>query len=159
MKELEGLLDELKQQEEELQFAKFTNEMALTLGMELLQEAKKGGKSLTIDITRGGQQLFHFAMEGTAVDNDEWIKRKNNVVYRFGHSSYYIGTSLKSSDKTIEEKYLISSTTYAAHGGAFPLIVKGVGVVGTITVSGLPQKDDHALVVKTVRKFLERKED
>ncbi len=154
MNKYEEVLTELKQQEQELQFTSFTNDMVLTLGMALLQEAKKRGKPLTIDITRSGQQIFHFAMTGTAVDNDEWIKRKNNVVNRFGHSSYFIGVTLKATDKTMEEKYLISSGTYAAHGGAFPIIIKNVGIVGTITVSGLPQEEDHELVVSTLRKFL-----
>jgi uncharacterized protein (UPF0303 family) len=150
------VLKELRQQEEEIQFTSFTNEIALTVGMALLEGARKRGKAVTIDITRSGQQLFHFAMEGTFADNDEWIKRKNNVVNRFGHSSYYIGITLKNAGQTIEEKYLIPSSTYAAHGGAFPLIVKNVGVVGTITVSGLPQREDHELVVSTLREFLAR---
>jgi len=59
-------------------------------------------------------------MPGTASDNGEWIRRKNNVVNRFGHSSYYMGIYLKNAGQTMEEKYLISSHDYAAHGGAFP---------------------------------------
>jgi uncharacterized protein (UPF0303 family) len=154
MSEYEMVLKELRQQEVEIQFASFTNDTALAVGMALLQEAQKRGKSVAIDITRSGLQLFHFAMEGTSIDNGEWIKRKNNVVNRFGHSSYYVGTYLKNSGQTIEEKYLISSSDYAAHGGAFPLIIRNVGVVGTITVSGLPQQEDHELVVTTLRQFL-----
>jgi uncharacterized protein (UPF0303 family) len=76
------------------------------------------------------------------------------VVNRFGHSSYYTGISLKNADQTIEGKYLLPESEYAAHGGAFPLIIKGVGVVGTITVSGLPQQEDHELVVSTLKRFL-----
>ena len=88
------------------------------------------------------------------IDNGEWIKRKNNVVNRFGHSSYFMSVSLLNVDKTMEEKYLLSSHEYAAHGGAFPLLIKNVGVIGTITVSGLPQKEDHELVVTTIKQFL-----
>jgi uncharacterized protein (UPF0303 family) len=154
MNEYEGTLKELRQQEEEIQFASFTHDTALAVGMALLQEAKKRGKSVAIDITRSGQQLFHFAMAGTTVDNGEWIKRKNNVVNRFGHSSYYVGISLKNAGQTMEEKYLVSSSDYAAHGGAFPLIIRNVGIVGTITVSGLPQQEDHELVVTTLKEFL-----
>jgi uncharacterized protein (UPF0303 family) len=154
MNEHETLLQELRQQEEEIQFASFTNDTAFAVGMALLEEARKRSKPVAIDITRSGQQLFHFAMAGTTIDNGEWIKRKNNVVNRFGHSSYYVGISLQNAGQTIEEKYLISSGTYAAHGGAFPLIIKDVGVVGTITVSGLPQREDHELVVTTLKQFL-----
>ncbi len=154
MNEYEEVLKELSQQEDEIQFTNFTNDTALAVGMALLQEARKRGKSVEIDITRNGQQLFHVAMAGTFVDNGEWIKRKNNVVNRFGHSSYYIGILLQSAGRTMEEKYLLSSRDYAAHGGAFPLIIKNVGIVGTITVSGLPQKEDHDLVVTTLKQFL-----
>lgn len=158
MSEYEALLKELLRQEEELQFTQFTNENALELGLALLREGRTRARPVTIDITRNGQQLFHFAMQGTSADNDQWIRRKNNVVNRFGHSSLYLGTYLQQAGQTIEEKYLISSHEFTAHGGAFPLIIKGVGVVGTITVSGLPQKEDHELVVTTIRQFLAQKE-
>ncbi|GHO80810.1 UPF0303 protein [Ktedonobacter sp. SOSP1-85] len=150
----EALLRELRQQEEELQFTSFTNETALKLGLALYEAAKHKGKPVAIDIVRNGQQLFHLSMEGTANDNNEWILRKNRVVTRFGHSSFYIGTYLRSQSKSIEEKYLISEREYAAHGGSFPLIIKHVGIVGTITVSGLPQAEDHELVTSTIRSFL-----
>ncbi len=148
------LLTELLQQEEEIQFSGFNNDMAFAVGTALLDAARSKGKAVTIDIARNGQQLFHYAMQGTTRDNDVWVQRKNNVVNRFGHSSFYMGISLRSKGQTIEEKYLISSSEYAAHGGAFPLIIRDVGVVGTITVSGLPQEEDHELVVITLRKFL-----
>ncbi len=158
MNEYEALLQDLRQQEQELQFTGFSNDTALAVGMALLEEARKRDKSVAIDITRSGQQLFHFAMAGTAIDNGEWIKRKNRVVQRFGHSSYYVGISLKTAGQTIAEKYLLSESEYAAHGGAFPLIIKDVGIVGTITVSGLPQQEDHELVVTTLRQFLAERE-
>ena len=154
MGEYDELLKELRQQEEDIQFASFGNDTALAVGMALVQAARESGKAVTIDITRGGQQLFHFAMAGTSSDNGEWVKRKNRVVQRFGHSSFYMGISLKNAGQTIEEKYLLPESEYAAHGGAFPLIIKGVGVVGTITVSGLPQQEDHELVVSTLKQFL-----
>src|SRR5579859_6930116 len=135
MGEYDELLKELSQQEQDVQFASFDNDTALVVGMALVQAARERGKAVTIDITRSGQQLFHFAMVGTSIDNGEWVKRKSRVVQRFGHSSFYMGISLKNAGQTIEEKYLLPESEFAAHGGAFPLIVKGVGVVGTITVS------------------------
>ena len=154
MSEYDELLRQLGQQEEEIQFTGFSNDTALEVGLALVQAAREQGKAVTVDITRDGQQLFHFAMAGTSLDNGEWVKRKNRVVNRFGHSSYYMGISLKSAGQTIEAKYLLPESEYAPHGGAFPLIIKGVGVVGTITVSGLPQEEDHALVVSVLKQFL-----
>jgi uncharacterized protein (UPF0303 family) len=110
--------------------------------------------SVTIDITRGTHQLFHLSLKGTFADNDEWVKRKVRLVYRFGHSSFYMGQLLKSKGKTIEQSYLIPESEYAPHGGCFPIINKDTGVVGTVTVSGLPQEEDHKLVVEALRAFL-----
>jgi uncharacterized protein (UPF0303 family) len=39
---------------------------------------------------------------------------------------------------------------HAAHGGSFPLLVRGTGCVGAVTVSGLPQRVDHELVVEAL---------
>ena len=119
-----------------------------------MERAQKEKLSITIDITRGTHQLFHASLPGTSADNDEWIKRKVRLVYRFGHSSFYLGQRLKSKGKRIEEAYLIPESEYAPHGGCFPIIVKNTGMVGTITVSGLPQEEDHRLVVQGIRDYL-----
>ncbi len=154
MTEYDSLLKELEEQETELQFDRFTNEAALEVGLLIVEAARAGHHTVTIDIERSGQQLFHYAFAGTSPDNDQWIVRKNRVVNRFHHSSLYVATRLKKIGKTFEEKYYLSSVDYAPHGGAFPIILAGTGVVGTVTVSGLTQEEDHALVVQALRKHL-----
>ena len=148
------VLAQLLQEEQELQFATFNEEDAWMLGSQLVELARSRNLSVTIDITRGTHQLFHAALRGTSPDNDEWVKRKVRLVYRFGHSSFYVGQVLKSKGKTIEQSYLVSESDYAPHGGCFPIIVKDTGIVGTVTVSGLPQEEDHKLVVEAIRKYL-----
>lgn len=147
-------LDALLAEEDELQFAAFDADVAWRLGCALVDAARDAGASVAIDITKSGQQLFHAALEGTAPDNDAWIIRKTRVVMRFGHSSLYVGARCRAQNRTFEEQYRLDPDTYAAHGGAFPIIVRGTGVVGAVVVSGLPQRDDHALVVATLRRFL-----
>jgi uncharacterized protein (UPF0303 family) len=144
--------EELLAQEAELQFERFDNDTALALGQALVDAARRDSLAVTVDVRRGEQQLFHAALPGTAADNDAWIERKNRVVRRFGHSSFYVGRQLEGT--TMEEKFLLDGTRFAAHGGAFPVIVRDVGVVGTVTVSGLPQAEDHRLVVAVLRAFL-----
>lgn len=151
---MEELLKNLLQQEQELQFTRFNETTAWYIGSQMVEHAMRDNLPVTIDITRGQQQLFHYSMPGTAADNDEWVKRKVRLVNRFGHSSFYIGQLLKHKGKTIEQSYLISESEFAAHGGCFPIIVKGTGMVGTITVSGLPQEEDHKLVIESIRAFL-----
>jgi uncharacterized protein (UPF0303 family) len=65
-----------------------------------------------------------------------------------------MGQLLKSKGKSIEEAYLIPEGDYAPHGGCFPVIVKDIGVIGTITASGLPQEEDHKLIVQAIRDYL-----
>lgn len=154
MEDYTTLLAELLRQEERLQFTEFDNDTAFAVGMRLVETARREGKGVTVDVCRNGQQLFHCALAGTSADNDAWIQRKNRVVNRFGHSSYYMGTYYRSKNSSIQESALLDPTEYAPHGGAFPVIVRGVGVVGTITVSGLPQQEDHALVVRVLAAHL-----
>jgi uncharacterized protein (UPF0303 family) len=147
-------LEELEAQEDELQFSSFTNTTAWELGCALVDEARRDELRVTIDIRRGDQQLFHVALEGTTPNNDVWIERKNRVVRRFGHSSLYMGVLYDGDDTAFAERERIHPEQFAAHGGAFPIIVRGVGMIGTVTVSGLPQEDDHRLVVTVLRTFL-----
>jgi uncharacterized protein (UPF0303 family) len=143
-------------EEEELQFARFNSDVAWQLGCDLAARAKSEDLSITIDITQGDHQLFHFSRPGTSADNDEWIKRKVRIVYRFGHSSLYMGELLRSKGKRLEDAYMISEKEYAAHGGCFPIVIRGSGIIGTITVSGLPQEEDHKVVVDTLRNYLKQ---
>jgi uncharacterized protein (UPF0303 family) len=147
----DDLLARLLAEEEELQFDAFTNDTAWELGHALVDAARRDGLSVTVDIRRGEQQLFHYALPGTAADNDAWIERKNRVVRRFGHSTFAMRAA---EGDAFAENYLLDPTLFAAHGGAFPVIVRDVGVVGTVTVSGLPQEEDHRLVVSVLRAFL-----
>ena len=151
---MDDMLTQLLQEEHDLQFTKFDEGDAWKLGSQLVDLARSRDLSVTVDIMRGSHQLFHASLRGTSPDNDEWVKRKIRTVYRFGHSSFYIGQLLKSKGKTIEQAYLVSESEYAPHGGCFPIIIKGTGVVGTITVSGLPQEEDHKLVVEALRNYL-----
>ena len=148
------ILQQLLLEEQELQFMGFNEDVAWELGNTFVAQAVKDNLSITVDITRGEHQLFHASRPGTSADNDEWVKRKIRLVNRFGHSSFYIGQSLKSKGRSLEEVYSISESLYAPHGGCFPIFVKGTGMVGTITVSGLPQEEDHRLVVNTIREYL-----
>ena len=137
-----------------MQFSTFTNDTALDVGLRLVRAAQDEHVAVTVDIRRAGQQLFHYAMPGTNADNDVWVELKGRVAQRFGYSSMYMHTYLKSLNTTIEAKYLLDPAEFAPHGGAFPLRIRDVGVVGAITVSGLPQEDDHRLVVSVLKGFL-----
>ena len=149
-------LAELAAEEEELQFTGFTNDDAWDLGAALVAAARRDGAPVAVDISRHGHQLFHASLPGTSPDNDSWIQRKTRVVHRFGHSSLYVRQASIERGTTFEEEFGLDPALYAAHGGAFPVVVRSVGPVGAVVVSGLPQLADHRMVVAALRTRLRR---
>ena len=149
-------LDQLAAEEAELRFPAFTEDDAWVLGRAMVATARAAGAPVAIDVRRHGHQLFHAALPGSSPDNDRWIERKTRVVDRFGHSSLYMRVLCAQDRTTLEEKFLLDGREYAAHGGAFPLLIRGVGPVGTVVVSGLPQVEDHRMVVAALREHLTR---
>lgn len=149
-------LDELAAQESTLVFDRFDDDTAWAVGVALRDAARAAGSPVAISIRRNGQRLFHAALPGASADNDGWLERKSAVVDRYGHSSLYVGEEFRAAGKTFEDSSRLEPSRFAAHGGAFPVIVRGVGCVGTIAVSGLPQREDHRLVVETLEAFLGR---
>ncbi|MEV0252800.1 heme-degrading domain-containing protein [Streptomyces sp. NPDC050732] len=147
-------IDELEAQERRLVLPHFTYDDAWALGTLLVELARERRAPVAIDIRRGGQQLFHAALPGSTPDNDAWIDRKRRVVERYGCSSYLVGSRFRAKGTTFEDSSRLDPDVYAAHGGAFPLAVAGAGVIGTVVVSGLPQVEDHALVVEALERFV-----
>jgi len=135
-------------QERELVLARLDMQVAWELGLRLREMALERGLPVVIDVRRFGQPLFYTALEGTTPDNVDWVRRKSNLVARFHCSSYAISLKLKDVGQTLQEKYGLPDADYAAHGGSFPLAVAGAGVVGSVTVSGLPQRADHELAIE-----------
>ena len=142
-------------QESELRLPRFDEQVAWELGTRLRAMAQERGLAIVIDVRRFGQPLFYSALEGTTPDNPEWVRRKSNVVARYHRSSYGMGLSLRMKDQTLEERGH-STADFAAHGGLFPIHVEGAGIIGSVTVSGLPQRDDHELVVEALCGMLGR---
>ncbi|MEV6205582.1 heme-degrading domain-containing protein [Kitasatospora sp. NPDC051914] len=152
--EIGALIRRIEDEERRLRLPHFDNDDAWRLGSLLVDMAREQGAPVVVDIRRNGQQLFHCALPGTSADNDAWILRKTRTVDRYGCSSYLVGLRFAAKGESFEEKSRLDPDTYAAHGGAFPITVEGVGVVGTVAVSGLPQAEDHRMVVAGLERFL-----
>jgi uncharacterized protein (UPF0303 family) len=150
----QAIIASLEAQEEQLVFTRFSNADAWRLGSAMVAAAIERALPVTIDIRRHGQQLFHVALPGTTAENDSWIERKVNVVDRFAAASYLVGRRLEARGIALDEALGVDPRLFAAHGGAFPIRVRDVGVIGTVTVSGLPQADDHAFVTEMIGAFL-----
>jgi uncharacterized protein (UPF0303 family) len=152
----EELLTSLLEEEERLVFPFFNFETAWALGTSVRDAAHAVEYPVAILLRQNGRHLFHAALEGSSGDNDAWLERKSAVVDRFGHSSYYVGCKARAAgDVDFNVGARLDPDKFAAHGGAFPLIVAKTGCVGSIAVSGLPQVDDHRFVVEQLERFLQ----
>jgi uncharacterized protein (UPF0303 family) len=147
-------LEKIALQEKRLKFKYFDSEVAWAVGTALKAAAEKRHVSVAIDIQLNGHTLFSYAMTGTTPDNWDWIRRKRNVVLRYHRSSFAIGLKHARAQTTLQEKSGLDLKDYAAHGGCFPIFLEGTGCLGTITVSGLPQREDHALVICVLQDYL-----
>jgi uncharacterized protein (UPF0303 family) len=145
----------LEQQEHLLRFTSFNPETAWELGCQLrtlLVDCQAGG---TIEIELADHLLFACATPTSNPGQTDWIRRKRNVVHHFGRSSYAIGRVLESNNETLQSRHCLNASDYAAHGGGFPILLEGTGRVGSVVVSGLPQRDDHNLVISALARLLE----
>jgi uncharacterized protein (UPF0303 family) len=143
---LEEDIRRLAEQERLLVFSRFGPEEAWTLGNVLREVGLAQGAPIAIDVSLRDRTLFHCAMPGSVTDNAEWIRRKRNTVLRLWRSSYAVGRALALSGESQEAAHNLPLAGYAVHGGGFPLLLHGAGCIGAVTVSGLPQRDDHRLV-------------
>ncbi|MGC1870050.1 MAG: heme-degrading domain-containing protein [Acidobacteriaceae bacterium] len=143
-------LAKLAVQEQALVLSHFDNDVAWRIGTTLRDLSLQRKFAVAIDVRRFGYPLFYCALEGTSPANSDWVRRKGNVVAHFLRSSYAVGLDLRQKKTDLPEKHGLPFSDYAAHGGSFPIHVEHAGFIGSVTVSGLPQRDDHELVVEAL---------
>ncbi|MGK6315955.1 heme-degrading domain-containing protein [Neorhizobium sp. DT-125] len=151
---IEQDIERIAEQEKALVFDRFDLTTAWELGLLLRRMATERGLGVAIDVRLHSMPAFYAALPGSTADNEGWVRRKRNLVLRFFQSSYAVGRKLAQQDATLETKFGLSFADYAAHGGSFPIAVAGVGCIGAVTVSGLPQREDHNLVVEALARML-----
>ncbi len=141
-------------QEDALRFVGFNENDAWMLGSQMHAAATQAKLPLVIDIRVAGRKLFYIVLPGTSPENEDWVQRKINVVMRAHKSSYRVGRELLQNNRVLDESQGVLPINFAPHGGCFPIHIQGVGVVGTITVSGIPQREDHGFVVEQIARYL-----
>jgi uncharacterized protein (UPF0303 family) len=144
----------ISEQERLLRFKSFSEQDAWELGTLMRQAAASRNLPLVIDVRIGNRPLFYTALPGTTPENPDWVRRKVNTVLRFHKSTYLLALEYQKSGKPFNEQRGILPLDYAAAGGGFPIHIVGTGVVGAVTVSGLPQRDDHNFVVEALAERL-----
>lgn len=136
------------EQERRLVFARFDLSTAWDLGTRLRDTAQSRGLALAIEVRLARETVFLSLMPGATPQNIDWARRKRNMVELRQRSSYAVGQESEESGKDVIARMGLPLRDFAVAGGGFPILVEGVGCVGAVIVSGLPQRDDHALVVE-----------
>jgi len=143
-------IERLALQERRLRFSRFDENTAFALGCGLRALCIERGIALAIEVRWMRRTVFRHTMAGTSAANDDWVRRKRNTVELFGQSSYAVGRMLAREGESLDTKMGLATRDFATFGGGFPVLLEGAGCVGAVTVSGLPQREDHALVVQVL---------
>lgn len=154
MEEILQQIEEIKSQQKMWEFTTFNEETAWEIGCRIRQKAKEHHYPIAVSVTMNRRRLFYCSMPGAAAINDQRVRRKENLVYQFQKSSYEMALYLKVKQDSVANRYGLGSEDYAAAGGSVPLLLRGTGMIGAITVSGLSEQEDHELVVSTIREFI-----
>jgi uncharacterized protein (UPF0303 family) len=135
-----------------LTLARFTEEDALRLGERLVALARERKAPVVIDIRTADRTLFHAAMPGSAPLNDLWARRKSNLALTFLVPSML--TTLRFRERGSDlSRHGLPPETHALSGGSVPIRVEAAAIVAAATVSGLPEEEDHRLVVEALKSF------
>jgi uncharacterized protein (UPF0303 family) len=135
----------VKKQEQELVLTEFDETVAFELGSAIRARALAEGLSLVVDIRTWDRQMFFAATAGTSADNADWVRRKVNTVRRFQRPTYRM--VLERGEAPFPPQAGADPADFVIAGGGFPIRVKGAGIVGCLTISGLPGRDDHGVAV------------
>ena len=149
-----GMLSIVEKQEEALQFESFTFEDGWQLGLLVRERVLAHGGNAAVDVTVGGVQLFRCGVGVPTPNNTRWIRRKMNVVLENWKSSLRVSLEMGLSGRSLAD-FGLAGEEFALSGGSFPIRVRGQGVIGTVTVSGLPQTHDHQMAVDALAQFLQ----
>ena len=143
-------IERIRLQEEAIQFDRFDEDAAFRLGLAVRERAVAAAMPLVVDIRTWDRHLFFSALPGSTDANADWVRRKVNVVRRFGRSTYRVALEQNREDSLFSPRHGLDPKDFVLAGGGFPIRLRNAGVIGAITVSGLPQRDDHALVVEAL---------
>ncbi len=141
-------------QEAALVFDAFDEGTAFALGSAIRDTALAENLPIIVDIQLWDRPLFYAALPGSTASNANWARRKRNVVKNFHKSTYRLVLEKARPDRTFPPGEGLDPADYVLAGGGFPITVKGVGVIGAIAVSGLPERQDHAVVVAALCRHL-----
>jgi uncharacterized protein (UPF0303 family) len=144
-------IESLAEEQASLHLTAFDYDFAWALGLEIRARAASEDAPVAIEISHGADPIFATLLPGATIDNLHWTARKRAVAHRFHRSSLAIRLEAERAGFDFNERFRLPATDYVASGGGVPLILRNGTLVGTAAVSGLPDADDHRLIVEALR--------
>ncbi len=133
----------------------FSNRTAFEMASAIIDLAKKRDQHIAVEICRLNHTVFLYVDDNLPADKHNWLRRKANVAKQFEESSLSVKNDLKEGNMTLDKTFGLDDKDFIAKGGSIPVFVKSVGMVATITVSGLHDEEDHKIIVEALKgKFL-----
>jgi uncharacterized protein (UPF0303 family) len=132
---------------------RFSNRIAMDMGLAIIELARQRDVRIGVSIRRLNQTVFEFIDDDLSTDKHNWIRRKANTVMHFAESSLAVRLDLERMGKTLAGDFGLDPVDYIAKGGSIPIMVNGAGLIGTVTVTGLKDVDDHQLIVDALPDF------
>ena len=151
----QALLRLLEQQEADLVFDSFDRRDALRLGTMLSETALGFRFPLTVRIFMGDIIAYQFAMARGEENRFGWTLRKYALLKATGHASMHGKVRMELMHELSD--FAEHQDIYGFGCGAFPITVKDQGIIGAAVVSGLPDPEDHILVVHAIETMLGKK--
>lgn len=149
-------VEALAAEQESLRLDTFDYDFAWRLGSTMREAAARVSAPVAITVAHGLDLVFSILMPGATPDNTDWAMRKRNVAHRFHRSSLALRLEVEKHGYDFGRRYRLEDTDYAASGGGVPLLLRNGTLIGTAGVSGLPDVDDHRLIVDALRGVLNR---
>lgn len=129
----------------------FTTKDTLRLLHLLLETSPQAA----LEVYHSGRPGVVYIPENLAPDKADWLRRKRNTVLYFGLSTQALFEKQKGEESLLASKYGLELKDYTWTPGGVPIQVKGVGLVGAVTVTGLKPEEDHALALGLLRTLQE----
>jgi uncharacterized protein (UPF0303 family) len=147
-------LEEVEDQERRLVLPSASPADLYRLGRRAADTALAEGLGIVVQVRVGDRVVFMAAAPGSAPLNDHWAARKARTVRIFEQSTMRVRLAHEREGTDMHTRHSLPEADFAAHGGGFPLRVAGTGCIGSFIVSGLPQTEDHAFLVRILEEHL-----
>lgn len=129
----------------------FSNKIALEMGLTIIDLAKSRNQHIAVEICWLNHTVFVYVDDNLPSDKHNWLRRKANVAKQFEESSLSVKNDLKEGNMTLDKTFALGEKDFLAKGGSIPIFVKNVGMIATITVSGLHDEEDHKIIIDALK--------